>query len=333
MEYLLRNRRNTGFTLVELLVVIAIIGMLVGMLLPAVQQIREAARRSVCMNNLRQIELAALSYESAHRKMPNAYNGGKNYKETRVALSKAFEGAPTGYQFGGPLVAVLPYIEQDNVYRYFEEYHVADAYWTSADINKFATSQKIPSFICPSDSAESRRKVGGSSEYSTYYLLTGSGSAWVMNDSSVGPVSSNHQVTNYAGCSGRLDWNNIGRDDRWSPYYGVFGDWNRGVGLAEVSDGASNTIAFGEVTGLGSNACFAWTTSPQCVHWNTKDLTGKPYPDYDGSWFVFDSRHSGEIINWAFVDGSTHSISESINPDLLIQLAGRADGEVLIGEY
>lgn len=314
----MKKRRNTGFTLVELLVVIAIIGILIGMLLPAVQQVREAARRTVCMNNLRQMALASLNYESAYKKLPKAWNGDKDYDTNRTALTSD----PVGFQFGGMLVGILPFMEQNNVSAYFEEYKVADVYWTSADINNFAANKKIPSFICPSDAAESRRKVGGSADFSTFFLLSGRGNGWWMNDAGGDPISSHHQVTNYTGCSGRLDYNVNGQDPRWSPYYGVFGEWNRGVKLGQVSDGTSNVISFGEVTGFGSGACFAWTTTPQCVHWNTKNLAGTPYPDYDGRWYVFGSKHNGNFINWAFADGSSHSISEAINPDLLIQLAG-----------
>ena len=323
------KKRNAGFTLVELLVVIAIIGILIGMLLPAVQQVREAARRTTCMNNLRQIALASLNYESAHMEMPKAWNGDATYDLNVAALLASV----TGFQFGGPLVPIVPFIEENNVSRYFEEYRVADVYWTSADINEFAASKKIPSFICPSDAAETRRKVGGSAAFSTFFLLSGRGNGWWMNDAGGDPIASHHQVTNYTGCSGRLDFNNNGSDDRWSPYYGVFGEWNRGISLGAVSDGTSNTISFGEVTGRASNACFAWTTTPQCVHWNTKNLAGNPYPAYNGAWWAFGADHAGNFINWAFADGSAHSISESINPDVLIQLAGRADGEVLSGDY
>ena len=323
----MKNRRNSGFTLVELLVVIAIIGILIGMLLPAVQQVREAARRTTCMNNLRQIALATLNYESAYQRFPKAWNGSDDYNANVDALFTS----TTGHQWGGMLVAVLPFMEQNNVSRYFEEYKTPDVYWTSADINQFAASQKIPTFECPSDQAETRRKVGGSGDFSTFFLLSGRGNGWWMNDAGGDPIASHHQITNYTGCSGRLDYDPVGgTDPRWSPYYGVFGEWNRGVKMGSMTDGTSNTIAYGEVTGFGTNACFAWTTTPQCVHWNTKNLGGTPYPDYDGRWYVFGSRHAGNFINWAFADGSAHSISESINPDLLIQLAGRADGEVLI---
>ena len=327
----MKKRRNTAFTLVELLVVIAIIGILIGMLLPAVQQVREAARRTVCMNNLRQIALASLNYESAYQRLPPAWNGDKDYDTNVTALTSS----PVGFQFGGMLVYILPFMEQNNISRYFEEYKVADVYWTSADINELAANKKIPSFICPSDAAESRRKVGGTSDFSTFFLLSGRGNGWWMNDAGGDPISSHHQVTNYTGCSGRLDRPEpqYDPDPRWTPYRGVYGEWSRGVKLGQVNDGTSNVISFGEVTGFGSNACFAWTTTPQCVHWNTKNLAGNPYPDYDGRWYVFGSKHQGNFMNWAFSDGSSHSISESINPDLLIQLAGRADGEVLIGEY
>lgn len=138
----MKNRRNSGFTLVELLVVIAIIGILIGMLLPAVQQVREAARRTTCMNNLRQIALATLNYESAFQRFPKAWNGGDDYD----ANVQGLQSSTTGHQWGGMLVPVLAFMEQNNVSRYFEEYKVADVYWTSADINEFAASQKIPTF-------------------------------------------------------------------------------------------------------------------------------------------------------------------------------------------
>jgi prepilin-type N-terminal cleavage/methylation domain-containing protein len=326
----MKNRRNSGFTLVELLVVIAIIGILIGMLLPAVQQVREAARRTTCMNNLRQIALAALNYESAYQKMPKAWNGDKDYDLNRAALTSS----TNPFQFGGMLVAVLPFMEQNNISRYFEVQAKRQAvYWSDATLNTEAANQHIEPFVCPSDSAITRRRVGGSTSFSTFFLLSGRGNGWWMNDAGGEPIASHHNVTNYLGCSGRLDYNNNGNDPRWTPYYGMFGEWNRGVKLGSVTDGTSNTIGFGEVTGFGSNACFAWTCSPQCVHWNTKNLAGNPYGDYDGRWYVFGSRHAGNFINWSFADGSAHSISEAINPDLLIQLAGRADGEVLIGEY
>ena len=117
----MKNRRKSGFTLVELLVVIAIIGILIGMLLPAVQQVREAARRTTCMNNLRQIALATLNYESAYQKFPKAWNGGDDY-DAQVAGLRA---STTGHQWGGMLVAVLPFMEQNNVSRYFEEYRLS----------------------------------------------------------------------------------------------------------------------------------------------------------------------------------------------------------------
>lgn len=321
-------KKRNGFTLVELLVVIAIIGILIGMLLPAVQQVREAARRTTCMNNLRQIALATLNFESAHMKLPKGYNGPLNYDDTVTALLAS----PTGYQFGGPLVAVLPFMEKNNISEFFEDYRVADVYWTDTDINTLAANKPIESFTCPSDDADTRRRIGGSTSFSTFFLLSGRGNGWWMNDDPPDPIASHHHITNYLGCSG--DWlpSTTATSALELNYKGVF-DFGNQLSLGTITDGTSNTIMYGEVTGKATNACFAWTSSTQVVHWNAQSFAGVPYGDFDGAWFVFGSRHPGSLINWVFCDGSTHSISEFINPTTLRALAARADGEPLPTTY
>ena len=330
----MKIRGRSGFTLVELLVVIAIIGILIGMLLPAVQQVREAARRTTCLNNLRQIGLAALNYESAHRKLPKGWNGPGNANDAIASIDSSI----TGYQLGGPLVPCLPFIEQNNVSRYFESHRIADAYWTNADINEFAASKKIPAFVCPSDSAETRRKVAGSATESVAYFQDGAGQWRVMSDSGTAPIASQHHTTNYLGCGGRFmrsssEMGQAAFSNVIDRYRGVYGEWGIRVSIGAIADGTSNTLAFGEVTGKGSNACFAWTSIPQITHFNTTELDGTPYPDYDGAILVFDSQHSGGFINWTLSDGSSRSISQTINPLTLNQLAGRADGQVLDSEF
>jgi len=359
--------KRGAFTLVELLVVIAIIGILISMLLPAVQQVREAARRTQCLNNLRQIALASLNYESAFMKFPAGYqmqNDIRTYGENGGGMgwSDVLAGAvtPTEALKGGPLAQCLAFIEQNNVRRPFDSYRVADWYWNDngatgscatpdvGSINATLTLANIPFFVCPSDDADSRRLIGGTSDFSTTFcgvVLTDSGAVsggWWMNDACGDPIASKHPVTNYAGCGGRFmftnwdaagdDFNGDGITGDVSRYWGMFSDWGRGVTIGSCTDGTSNTALYGEVTGAQDDSCFTWLTTPQATHWNGQNLAGVIYPDLQGNWFTFGAEHPGRLINWSFTDGSTHSISIDLNPNTLNQLSGRGDGEVL-GDY
>ena len=124
-----RNKFRLGFTLVELLVVIAIIGILVAMLLPAVQSVREAARRTACMNNVRQIGVGILNHETAHESFPASHNT----LHTWAAV-------------------MMPFIEQQNLADLIDY----DLIWSHAD-NQPAISTVVDTFICPSNPNDAQR--------------------------------------------------------------------------------------------------------------------------------------------------------------------------------
>ncbi len=149
-----------GFTLVELLVVIAIIGILVGLLLPAVQAAREAARRMQCSNNLKQLGLSVLNYESTFGRLPAAGQGtdySKNPPTTTIGRHSVF-------------TAILPMLEQSNTFQNFDLRFVYNA--TPANI--LAAKQGITTFVCPSNSirpSSTDRDGFGCTDYAPIYYV------------------------------------------------------------------------------------------------------------------------------------------------------------------
>jgi len=148
------HARRVGFTLVELLVVIAIIGILVALLLPAIQAAREAARRTSCTNNMKQLGLAVLNYESAKRALPYAYTPNfTGAQDTGMCGTAGSVSNPSNGQFHHFVLSfILPYMEQQSVYDKidFKKAWYDNTTNSKGTTNLAATAVDIPDFICPS---------------------------------------------------------------------------------------------------------------------------------------------------------------------------------------
>ncbi|MCC6510572.1 MAG: DUF1559 domain-containing protein, partial [Pirellulaceae bacterium] len=256
------------------------------------------------------------------------------------------------------LAYLLPYLEQNAIYTPFPsaikmedtDFRTYPAtldprrapYWEFPAINA-VTGNKVPAFLCPSDNAEVARKLGGTAAFSLFILVSPSiyGGFWV-NDELPDPLTRNLQCTNYLGSAGRLDADGIyfglsaANVLAADTYRGVF---RQGVSMKrrDAADGTSNTIAFGEVTGRWTNGVrasgrqqsMAWTCGPIPMHWMTRSFGGTPYNNRDRSYYIFSSLHTGDIVNYTLLDGSVKAIPLSTDSQTMLQLAGRADGEVL----
>jgi prepilin-type N-terminal cleavage/methylation domain-containing protein/prepilin-type processing-associated H-X9-DG protein len=291
-----RRVRFRGFTLIELLVVIAIIGVLIALLLPAVQQAREAARRIQCTNNLKQLALAMANYESAN----STYPMGMSY-----ARSARNPGAGH-WTNAGVFVPLTQYLEQTALFN-ATNFMVNIYDFENTTINATGTS----TLWCPSD-------VGVSQPRSINYVLTS------------GNPASNMMYTSYGGCAGTwFTWQFIGLP----AYAGSPGGANMNgviyaasaVKLSDLTDGTSNTMAFGEhahsIMTKAAQADWHWWTSGNygdtvfATYWpmnpqrRIQDLSG-----VSASAFVeaASSVHPGGA-NFAFCDGSVRFLKDSID--------------------
>jgi prepilin-type N-terminal cleavage/methylation domain-containing protein/prepilin-type processing-associated H-X9-DG protein len=244
-------RFRRGFTLIELLVVIAIIATLIALLLPAVQQAREAARRTQCKNNLKQIGLALHNYEGSHGVYPPACMMNPNVDGTAFGVSygDGIHAAAPGFAWG---VCLLPYLDQANLYTAFDTNAPC---W--APVNATAARTKVAGFLCPSATGGSDgftiQKQGADSRH---------GMPIVRSDGSPIFFSHSHYVTN-AGVN--QPW---GRDAAYcfnfdiaepvpgapdciinGPFYP-----NSHTRVADVSDGLSNTVFIGERSSILCNS-------------------------------------------------------------------------------
>jgi prepilin-type N-terminal cleavage/methylation domain-containing protein/prepilin-type processing-associated H-X9-DG protein len=325
-----RTRRANGFTLIELLVVIAIIAVLVGLLLPAVQKVREAAARSKCQNSLKQIGLGLHNYESANGYFPAGQEGNVSIGNWRVMI--------------------MPFMELGSVYDQLNTVTVSingknttrrDAY-NSAILSNLV----LPIWKCPSSNMPETQPQ-----------------AWVS-----WWANHNHMVPSYEGIMGAADPNNSGVDPSGKAnYVSGYGGWwsragmlppNESVRVTDAIDGTSNTVFVGEQSGSVLNCGYAsgdarngyytpwggvtfstkldatpagvdcWGLGVTCVAYpnNSKSCPSGANTSYVGN-SILNSNHPGGI-NVLAADGSVHYVSDNLDILVFRALCSKADRQV-----
>ena len=309
-------RRRQGFTLIELLVVIAIIAILIGLLLPAVQKVREAASRMKCSNNLKQLGL-----------------GVHNYHDTNGSLLPML--SPSGCCWGTWTILIMPYVEQDNVFKLYQNFGGTDTvnsgfpapspagsfprYGSSPNTTN-VTARRFPFLTCPSDQENAPFGTGSPTNFN-YVVNGGNGGTY----GSAGPAPT---PAGYTVMAGMFNGSNF----------------TKKIKLTDVTDGLTNSLMFAEVLqgqgndlrgfGWWGNASAFSTYYPpntkandlvdNCVNSPLKNLpcaTG-------GAIFSSRSRHTGGV-NVCLGDGSCSFIRESIDPTTWTNLGPINDGAVV----
>ena len=333
----MNSSKRNAFTLVELLVVIAIIGILIAMLLPAVQAVREAARNTQCKNNIRQIALAAVNYESGLMKFPPGmleWIDGVSENSTNGRAQEV-----------GVLAHLLPFMEANNLADLIDPTLLnVNSYandgtgvgnWAEFDMageanSRFASIHQVPSLECPSDEAMDGilLSIGtfGNDSVSFEVQYVSVLRAALITDHGDADIGTTNYV-GVAGAVGQVDFN--AGTTLWANHAGVFSNRSETT-FGNIADGLSNTFLFGEVA---SNRISRWPTSGSAVSYAWRGNIIIPMNHWGGDILdreqilTYRSNHLG-TVNFANADGSVRSAPITADLSAMRNLSALADGQI-----